>query len=726
MSFRLRSYTRGHLYAHTAAIVLLCVLVALPHAVFAQESNWYDEIVAGFGSTINSLATPLVKGLATILLQISSYILGFAGVILTETLSFTVVNMTATINGIAGINIAWQVIRDLINISFIFMILYAAISTILDLGGSWKKTVKNVVIAAVLINFSLFFTKVIIDASNIVALTLHDTMVPATCRGVFTCGLSDSFMQVLGVSGFYGVQNLPDDAVATAIIGIMGSIFFLIAAFIFLVVSVLFLVRFVALIFVLIFSPVGMFGSFLPGIGSMAGKWWSTLIGQAVFAPLYMLLTWVVLVIAGGLNSVLVAGRGNLASAILSQGIGTSAATGPNPGAVPLILNYIILIAFLIMSIVISRSYAQQGFSNYAQKLVGGVLGGSMGAAAWTGRKTIGKAGQLALQSDKLKEKADNGSMAARMALRAGNVAANSSFDVRSSRILSKGESAAKTLGMGGLGDVGLDMKGTGKGGYSKAYEDRQKELLKKYEDRGKLLEPKTEAEKEKLKKRRQDELERLKGSLSVPASDSYEEGIQRAALDREGSPIDAEIAALKATPVYDASGSVIDPDRAAKLEALELKKTRISEQLAELEKNKKARVDNERAATKAELEKIGGIDEDKVKDLQAKIDSSTGKDKEEAEKALKKYKEEQEQKKKDAESGKDRVIRYAEGLKASNRIGNMPIIGIGSARKEARAKFLGKLKKKNESVEDLVKKALKENKEIAEKPPEEPAKPSA
>jgi hypothetical protein len=728
MSFRLRSCTRGQLYAHTAAIVLLCVFAVIPHIAFAQEPSFANAVVAGIGSVVNSVATPLVKGLAEILLQISSYFLGFAGIVLNETLSFTVVNMAATINDIDGINIAWTVIRDIINISFIFMILYAAISTILDLGGNWKKTVKNVVIAAVLINFSLFFTKVIIDASNIIALALHDTMVPATCRGIFDCGLSDSFMQVLGISGFYGVQNLPDDPIATAIIGIMGSIFILIAAFIFLMVSVLFLVRFVTLVFVLIFSPVGMFGSFLPGVGSMAGKWWSTLIGQAVFAPLYMLLTWVVLVIAGGLNTALVQGRGNLATAVLTQGIGASAATGPSANAVPLILNYIILIAFLIMSIVISRSYAQQGFSNYAQKLVGGVLGGSMGAAAWTGRKTLGKAGQWAMETDKLnlKERAANGSVAARMALRAGNVAANSSFDVRSSRILSKGESAAKTLGMGGLADVGLDMKGTGKGGYSKAYEDRQKDLIKKYEDRGKLLEPKTEAEKEALKKRRQAEFEEIKTRLESTPSDSYEEGLARDDFTKQASTVEAEITSLKSAPIYDATGAVIDPDRKTRMDDLERRKKDLEERLANLEENKKNRVKEEQAKDRARFEAIGGLNQETVKDLQAKIDSSTGKDKEESEKALKKYKEEQEQKKKDAESGKDRVIRYAEELKASNRIGNMPVIGIGSARKEARTKFLGKLKKKSESVEDLVKKALKENKEIAEKPPEEPAKPSA
>src|SRR3989344_550097 len=67
------------------------------------------------------------------------------------------------------VSAAWAVVRDLSNIFFILILLYIAIKTILGLGGSEvKKTIIMVVITALLINFSMFFTKVIVDTTNII------------------------------------------------------------------------------------------------------------------------------------------------------------------------------------------------------------------------------------------------------------------------------------------------------------------------------------------------------------------------------------------------------------------------------------------------------------------------------------------------------------------------------------------------------------------------------
>src|SRR3989344_4839683 len=70
---------------------------------------------------------------------------------------------------------AWTIVRDLSNIFFILILLYIGVKTILGLGGSEvKKMVAHVVIMALLINFSMFFTKIIIDTSNILALIFYN------------------------------------------------------------------------------------------------------------------------------------------------------------------------------------------------------------------------------------------------------------------------------------------------------------------------------------------------------------------------------------------------------------------------------------------------------------------------------------------------------------------------------------------------------------------------
>jgi hypothetical protein len=77
----------------------------------------------------------------------------------------------------------WKIVRDFSNMAFIFVLLYAGVQTILGMG-EWKRTVLHVVIIALLINFSLFFTKVIIDAGNVLAVGIYSSM------GVGTPGTS--------------------------------------------------------------------------------------------------------------------------------------------------------------------------------------------------------------------------------------------------------------------------------------------------------------------------------------------------------------------------------------------------------------------------------------------------------------------------------------------------------------------------------------------------------
>ncbi len=68
----------------------------------------------------------------------------------------------------------WEIVRDLSNLFFILVLLYIAIRLILGLGGETKKMIAHVIIMALLINFSMFFTKVVIDTSNVLALIFYN------------------------------------------------------------------------------------------------------------------------------------------------------------------------------------------------------------------------------------------------------------------------------------------------------------------------------------------------------------------------------------------------------------------------------------------------------------------------------------------------------------------------------------------------------------------------
>ncbi|MBP6060418.1 MAG: hypothetical protein KA515_00215 [Candidatus Pacebacteria bacterium] len=92
--------------------------------------------------------------------------------------AMVVVGINSTvINQSTFIQPAWAIVRDLSNLFFILILLYVAIKTILGMGGhDTKKMISSVIIMALLINFSMFFTKIIIDSSNILALIFYNKL----------------------------------------------------------------------------------------------------------------------------------------------------------------------------------------------------------------------------------------------------------------------------------------------------------------------------------------------------------------------------------------------------------------------------------------------------------------------------------------------------------------------------------------------------------------------
>jgi hypothetical protein len=100
---------------------------------------------------------------------------------------------------------AWTVVRDLSNIFFIIVLLYIAIELILGMGHDAKKMIVQVIIMALLINFSLFFTEIIIDSSNILALIFYNKINVNTTVGVANSGAAlGTCVQTSAVGGAIG------------------------------------------------------------------------------------------------------------------------------------------------------------------------------------------------------------------------------------------------------------------------------------------------------------------------------------------------------------------------------------------------------------------------------------------------------------------------------------------------------------------------------------------
>lgn len=476
----------------TLGFITLITMSVIPLSALAQA----DNISGGSGATTqadvaapsvaSALGTAIIASISPILYIVMRLIAGFlglAGIVLDGVIQMTVVDMTANFKKLTVINELWKTIRDLGNMTFIFILLYQGIRMVLGLSGAnVKKAITGIILAAILVNFSLMFTKVVIDASNIITLGFYNSISNAgggnkdIAGYKFNFGFSGAFMKPLGLSGILDVEsfenigdktiNLKDRDASEIIIYVGGSIFMLIAIFVFLAVALLFIIRYLAFILLLIMSPIA-FLNFAIDLGSLSKKYWDTLFGQALFGPIYMFLTWIVLSIVGSdgfLNE-----TGSLGSTLAN----------PNKDTIAVLVNFILLIGLLIFSALQAKTFATKGgivTSKIVDKGTGWVGGAVFGGAARAGTQTFGRIGRAVADSDRLREQVKEGGVKgwiAKKTLQTGKWTADSSFDARNSSA---------------LGDQ-LNKMGAGKG-LKGGYDTYLKNKIKEDKDLLELIKP--------------------------------------------------------------------------------------------------------------------------------------------------------------------------------------------------------------------------------------------
>ena len=454
---------------------------------------------------LNNIVKDLFTSIAQLLMMLSSLVLVLCGKLFDWVITFTIIDMAKNIGsaGVGGaITGAWVTLRDVANMLFIFVLLYAAFKAMFDTNfGNFGKTVKDIIIVALLINFSLFFSKVVIDASNIVSVGFYKSIASSgtTLGSSSFTGISAGYMNMLGLQTFYSPKFLENTELGGGTIltiGIMSSVFMLITAIILLMAGVMFVARFIILIFLMILSPLALIAYIIPGQKGQFDKWKDSLIDQSFFAPLYFALTWVVFKLGFSLLKIL--------NDPGKPAVGQWSDITTKPDAViPLIINYVLISGFSIAALIFAKTMASKtpGFNT----ITGGISTVAFGGTAWAGRKTIGQAGNYASQNANIQDAAKNKTgfigAGARLALYASQKARSASFDVRNAAIPTSvvGDTIQGTLGRTkigkklGLNDVVIpsiamssivkDMDMLGKGG-TKGYKETREESNKRIRER--------------------------------------------------------------------------------------------------------------------------------------------------------------------------------------------------------------------------------------------------
>ena len=427
------------------------------------------------------------------------------------------------------ISSAWAVVRDLSNIFFILILLYVAIEIILDMAHDAQKTIARVVIIALLINFSMFFTQIIIDTSNVLALVFYNKLKvttksgqeinyqPITKNGTdkdVAGALYNSFdatklikPEFFGESASIDV-NLPGQPPAKTAPGpgvylgiiIVASAIMLFASYCFAVSGFFFISRLIELFILIIFSPFAFMSFTIPFLSNIEylgwDAWFKRLLKVSFMAPIFMFFLYLIFLLI----------KSDLFGSMLSTDTTFIQKTFS-------IVIPAIMILFMLLKAV---SFAKAGSGAIGEavmtgaKFVGGLaLGAVTGGAALAlsgsvGRKALKTAGREDLKSlasgevdaktknmsqfagmeiGQIKEHADFEKMQAnaQKRLARANKYANKSFDIRDTgvaRFVGKqtGVDVDRSFG------VGLDTKSLKGGRKEKVKQKTEKDIKEKEE----------------------------------------------------------------------------------------------------------------------------------------------------------------------------------------------------------------------------------------------------
>src|SRR3989344_4121230 len=318
------------------------------------------------------------------------------------------------------ITAAWAVVRDLSNVFFILVLLYLAFQTILGLGSHSgpKKMIAQVIIMALLINFSMFFTKVVIDSANILALVFYNKInVETRIDGVarpYTSSVSagktvvvekdisggmvqafnpansltwTNFFEKARTPGIGGTGATNSDGLLERVppgmmmlITLVSGTVMLFAAYAFLVAGMSFLGRLIELWVLIIFSPFAFMSSTLPILGKVPEVGWDTwlkkLISVSFMAPIFMFFMYLIFKVVNAKPF------GNL---ITDQ--------GPLQTLLLIVIPAMVILTMLLMA----TRYAKKGSGQFGEMAMGAIkgiaalgIGGAALGGALLGRKALG------------------------------------------------------------------------------------------------------------------------------------------------------------------------------------------------------------------------------------------------------------------------------------------------------------------------------------------------
>lgn len=371
---------------------------------------------------------------------------------------------------------SWATIRDIANLVFILVLLWIAIATILNIGGvQLKQAVASVIIIALLINFSMFFTRVVIDASNVVAMEFYSAVGAGASAGNHIKGVEEKRISEKIMSSLNPQALLSPNAfekwkkgtnssnAALIFLFFAAAVINLCVAYVLLYAGFLLVGRVIAFVFLIIASPLAFIAYALPKGGGFTGSWWNQLLSQAMVAPVFLFFLYIIVQIIAGMDEMIPFN-------------GAQAATGSS--FVDLFITVALKAAIVVVALFIALSKAKSlsgEAGKWATKAGTVAVGAALGTTAFAGRRLIGGGARALADSDRFKRFAARTGVVGEVADRGLRATSSGTMDIR--------------------GIPGMDKAGFGKAGGKGGYDKHLSEKVKRKEDFGKRLKGVTRTE---------------------------------------------------------------------------------------------------------------------------------------------------------------------------------------------------------------------------------------
>ena len=377
-------------YFFAATLILTIALnFFAPLTAFAKDAPEATAggLITGFVASgilkVSGLLSSLIGALFGIIIRIEGLIIDY---LLSPNFSFTRAPV---------VNIGWGITRDLANMFFILILLIIAFCTVLKIQSyAIKQLWWKVLVAALLINFSLVIAGFVIDFTQVMT-TFFIKGITAGSGNVGT--ITTNMALNMKITSFYkpanpntigiGLLQFGSSSIA-AIVGILLTLVGgVVMVFVFGATAIFLILRIINIWGLLIVAPIAWMLWILPATSRYFSQWWDNFIKWAFFAPIYTFFIY--------LATKIFDGAGNLADktfigGVIPQGWNANAPGVLSEASMPsAIFQWILVIAIMFYALIYAQKFGVEG-AKYARETLGGWGTSSKNwAGRYARRKTV-------------------------------------------------------------------------------------------------------------------------------------------------------------------------------------------------------------------------------------------------------------------------------------------------------------------------------------------------